>query len=80
MWNSFLVDDLMNEVKTGRPLMLGFASLYGNPHSTVCVGFELHGNEKYVVFSDAHVNHYVIKPFNSPQENDFMATVRVVAS
>ncbi len=74
-------ETLKSEINAGRPLMLGFAyNVYGGGHSTVCVGYEQHGSTKRVILSDGHNSHYVIKEFDSPSENDFMATVKVVKS
>jgi hypothetical protein len=76
-WNT-----LVNEINEGRPIMLGFAAVTGSPyfsHMTVCVGYEIVNNKKYVYVVDAHTSGYVKQEFSTVY-NDFMIAVNLVAS
>ena len=76
-WNT-----LVNEIRAGRPIMLGFANTANSPyasHMTVCVGYEIINGKYYVYVVDAHTSGYVKQEYNT-EYNDFMITVNIVAS
>ncbi len=73
---------LVNELHAGRPIMLGFANKGNSPyesHMTVCVGYEIVNNTRYVYVVDAHTSGYVRQEYNT-EYNDSIITVNIVAS
>ncbi|MBQ0102496.1 MAG: RICIN domain-containing protein, partial [Firmicutes bacterium] len=77
----FKWNDLVNEINSGHPLMLGFASgsPYGVGHMTACAGYEIRNDKLYVYISDAWSHDiYAIQEFRIDTYSDFICKVRVI--
>ena len=78
--NAFDWESIENEIDFDRPVMMGFSSAYGSPyysHMTVCAGYAVDGEIRYVYLSDAHDEGYVRQVF-SESYNDFISKVELV--
>lgn len=76
--NSFSWNDITGEIEDNKPLMLGFANTPNSPyksHSTVCVGYYIENEIKYVLLSDAHQHTYQVQVFDQNDYNDFICIV-----
>lgn len=78
---SFDYYDIIEEIDSGRPLLLGFAGTSGSPygsHMTVCAGYLIEGSTSYVYLSDGWHTGYQLVEYKPETYNDFIAKVRIV--
>lgn len=76
IWNPFY-DTYTNYIDSGNPVLLGFATGYGEPHMTVGCGYtnynlSIYGN--WAIVMDGHSSNYVYKLWTP--SNDFILSFK----
>ncbi len=76
----FSWENMVNEINAGRPFVLGFSGTpYGGPHVTVCAGYEIVGNTRYVYLSDSQQSTFRREEFTMDKVDAFIVVDIVIS-
>lgn len=80
---SFDYYDIIDEIDSDRPLLLGFAGTSDSPfgtiaHMTVCAGYLIEGSNQYVYLSEGWHSGYQCVLYNDNTYNDYIAKVNII--